>query len=484
MEKEDFFLDSEPPKQSKRLFPVIIALLIWIAPSICVFAADMGNQAPAPSPFPYSPVILWALLVIFLSLSAFFSGSETSLFSLDPIRRSYLEKKHPYGYSFIQRLLQKPHKTLTTILFLNRFANIGATLTAGALSASIVSHSPIISFLVGAVGVTILILLIGEIMPKTMAIERTQTIALLSAPLLVFFVRISSPIRRLIDLFTRLMYHIFRFKPITKHERSSEEDLKMMLLSGEFDGLLEEDEKEMIDSVFEFAEKTADDIMTPRMDLEAYPNTLSQEEMMEATRKGQYNRVVIYEEDIDHIIGVLHVKDILLNPSRSYRDFLREPYIVPPKKNLLSLLLEMQKKRTHMAIVLDEYGGTAGIITLNKLLEEIVGDIHEAREATGKKKDIVRMGTDHYNITGMIDIKELNEILGLKIKEELSRTLSGFVFNSLGRLPRAGEEFHSSGWNFRILKMDGNRIDRIEMKKLSQTEGSSSSPEGREEAMP
>jgi putative hemolysin len=220
------------------------------------------------------------------------------------------------------------------------------------------------------------------------------------------------------------------------------------------------------------------------MDLEAYPNTLSQEEMMEATRKGQYNRVVIYEEDIDHIIGVLHVKDILLNPSRSYRDFLREPYIVPPKKNLLSLLLEMQKKRTHMAIVLDEYGGTAGIITLNKLLEEIVGDIHEAREATGKKKDIVRMGTDHYNITGMIDIKELNEILGLKIKEELSRTLSGFVFNSLGRLPRAGEEFHSSGWNFRILKMDGNRIDRIEMKKLSQTEGSSSSPEGREEAMP
>jgi putative hemolysin len=484
MEKEGLFLDSEPPQQSKRLIPVIIALLMWTAPSLCVFAADMGNGASLPDPLPYPPLLLWGLLAVFLFLSAFFSGAETALFSLDPIRRSHLEKKHPYGYSFIQRLFQKPHKTLTTILFLNRFANIGATLTAGTLSASLVSQSPVVSFLAGAVGVTILILLIGEIMPKTIAIERTQVIALLSAPLLVFFVRISSPIRRLIDFVTRLMYRIFRFTPMSKNERSSEEDLKMMLLSGEFDGLLEEDEKEMIDSVFEFAEKTAEDIMTPRTDLEAYPNTLSQEDMMEVTRKGQYNRVLIYEEDIDHIIGVLHVKDILLNPSSSYRDFLRDPYIVPPKKNLLSLLLEMQKKRTHIAIVLDEYGGTAGIITLNKLLEEIVGDIHEAREATGKKKDIVRLGTDHYHITGKIDIKELNETLGLNLEEELSRTLSGFVFNSLGRLPKAGEEFRSSGWNFRILKMDGNRIDRIEMKKMPAEEKPSDLREGQEENQP
>lgn len=481
MEKEGFSLDSEPPKQTKRLTLLIIVLLLWITHCMCVFAGDVGNEASISSPIPYSPVILYPLLVIFLFLSAFFSGSETALFSLDPIRRSHLEKKHPYGYSYIQRLLQKPDKTLTTILFLNRFANIGATITAGALSTSIVSHSPILSFLIGAVGVTILILLIGEIMPKTMAIERTETMALLSAPLLVFFVRVSSPVRRLIDLFTKLMYRIFRFKPMTKNEGSSEEDLKMMLLSGEFDGLLEEDEKEMIDSVFEFAEKTAEDIMTPRTDLEAYPHTISQDEMMEATRKGQYNRVLIYEEDIDHIMGVLHVKDILLNPGRSYRDFLREPYIVPPKKNLLSLLLEMQKKRTHIAIVLDEYGGTAGIITLNKLLEEIVGDIHEAREAKEKKKDILRLGTDHYNIAGKIDIKELNETLGLHLEEELSRTLSGFVFNSLGRLPIVGEEFHSSGCYFRILKMDGNRIDRCEMKKLSQTADSSSIPEQQEE---
>ena len=233
MEKEGFSLDSEPPKQTKGLHLLIIVLLIWIASSICVFAADAGNDSSISSSILYSPAILWPLLVIFLFLSAFFSGSETALFSLDPIRRSHLEKKHPYGYSYIQRLLQKPHKTLTTILLLNRFANIGATLSAGALSASIVSHSPILSFLVGALGVTILILLIGEIMPKTMAIERTQAMALLSAPFLVFLVRISSPARRMIDLFTELMYRIFRFKSMTKKESSSEEDLKMMLLSGE-----------------------------------------------------------------------------------------------------------------------------------------------------------------------------------------------------------------------------------------------------------
>ncbi|MBN1900484.1 HlyC/CorC family transporter [Candidatus Sumerlaeota bacterium] len=475
-------MDPEPPEQSKRHFTVSIAALLMIGALFGVAADDVGNQQ-LMSAFssPYPPVVLWILLVIFLGLSAFFSGSETALFSLDPIRRSHLEKTHPFGYGFIDRLLEKPYKTLTAILFLNRFANIGATLTAGALSASLVSHSPVVSFLAGAGGVTILILLIGEIMPKTIAIERTQVMALLFAPPLVFFVRISSPFRRMIDFITRLIYRIIRFQSVTKTERYLEEDLKMMLLSGEFDGLLEEDEKEMIDSVFEFADKTAEDIMTPRTDLEAYPNTLNQDEMMEAARKGRYNRVLVYKEDIDHIIGALHVKDILLNPGQNYGDLLREPYFVPPKKNLPSLLLEMQKKRTHIAIVLDEYGGTAGIITLNKLLEEIVGDIQEAREASGKKKDIIRLGTDHYNITGMIDIRELNETLGLNLEEEVSRTLSGFVFNSLGRLPKAGEEFHSSGWHFRILKMDGNRIDRIETRKLPSPHASPVPPEAHEE---
>lgn len=247
----------------------------------------------------------------------------------------------------------------------------------------------------------------------------------------------------------------------------------MMLVSGELDTLLEDDEKEMIDGVFELRQKTGEEIMTPRTVLEAYPNTLSQKEMVESVRKGSHNRILIYAEDLDHIIGTLHIKDLLLHPDHPYADLVREPYLVPPKKELTALLRDMQKSHTHLAIVLDEYGGTAGIVTLHDLLEEIVGDIKDAKEAAKEQKDVVRIEPDHYHVAGKIDVSQLNETFNLGLDEGIARTIGGYVFNLLGRLPTEGEEFDTSGWRFQIMKMDGNRIDRISMQKIRMGTGES-----------
>ena len=416
----------------------------------------------------YSQTLIWGFLFLFLILSALFSGSETALFSLDRMQLSQIEKRHPHGYHYIRSLLLSPQKTLTSILFLNCFVNISASLAAGALARSYMTGSPVLSFVAGAAGVTLLILICGEIMPKTLAIERSNVIALFCAPILILFCRLILPIRIIIDLFKDGLFRILRFTPVPSSDTTTEEDLKMMLISGELDGLLEEDEREMIDGVFEFGEKTVEEIMTPRTELEAYSNMLTQQELIDVIRKGNHSRVLIFEEDIDHIVGVLHVKDLLLNPNRRYVELIREPHFVPPKKELTTLLKEMQRSRSHIAIVGDEFGGTAGIVTLNNLLEEIVGDIRDAGEAARETKEIIRISPGHYNLAGKTEVTELNEALGLDLDVEVARTLGGYVFNILGRLPEEGEEFRNAGWLFQVKKMDGNRIDRIRLKKLKK----------------
>ena len=466
------------------IFTETFVLLLFLALAFCpcfLHAEQAGSGLKPEGAAGLSRGSLWILLCIFLMMSAFFSGSETALFSLDAISQSNLKHAHPHGYLIIKALLDCPKETLTSILFLNRFANIGATLSAGTLANSYLSLYPVLSFAIGALGVTLLILILGEILPKTLAMERPYILALFLAPFLTIFIRLIKPIRLLMDVISAFLFRALRFSPSRNLETTSEEDLKMMLLSGEFDGLLEEDEREMIDGVFEFGEKTAEDIMTPRIDLEAYSASFSQEEMLQAGRKCSHNRVLIYEEDIDHIGGILHIKDLLLNPERNYTELIREPFFVPSKKKLTLLLRDMQKNRQHLAIVVDEYGGTAGIVTLTNLLEEIVGDIKDAREAARKQKEILQTGPDHFNLAGKMEVKELNEILGLNLEEEVSRTLSGFVLNTLGKIPSEGEEFEKSGWHFRIMKMDGNRIERISLRKQNQPARQAESP-GEKEA--
>jgi len=446
--------------------PALRAVLPGIFISAASFAIGAENLQEAAVDRTIYPLLLWILLALFLFFSALFSGSETSLFSLDRVRLSQIQERHPHGYLYIRTLLDDPRKTLTSILFLNRFVNIGATLSAGALADYYLAGHPAASFLLGALGVTLLIIIFGEVMPKTLAIERPGAIALAASPPLIFFLRIISPVRVLLDMFNNTLFRVLHLKMAGKTETSMEEDLKVLLFSGEFDGLLEEDERDMIDGVFEMGEMTVNEVMTPRTDLEAFPITLSQEQMIAAVRGATHSRALIYEEDIDHVVGFLHVKDLFLSPQKRFRELIRPPFLVPEKKELTDLLTEMQRRRTHIAVVVDEYGGVAGVVTLNDVLAEIVGDIRDSNEAK-ETKDIIRVGKDHYNVAGMAELFDINETLGTSFDEDVARTISGFICNSLGRLPESGEECLIEGWRFKILKMEGNRVERIVMRMQS-----------------
>ena len=459
-------MESEPPECRFRRFFISVVIPVILIAGAAVLFAGTGSPVIPDSGDLYAPGNLWVILCIFLAGSGFFSGAETALFSLDKLRMTRIEQRHPKGFYYVRALLSEPKKTLSTILLLNNFVNIGATLCAGALAGIYVSDSPVLSFLVGAVAVTLLILVIGEIMPKTVAIERSEKFALLAAPLMIFFTRIVYPVRIMLDGATRLIFRIFKFTPKEGSETFTEEDLKMMLMSGELDGLLEEDEREMIDGVFEFGSKTAEEIMTHRTEMEAYANNLTQVELIESVKNGNHSRVLVYEEDLDHIIGVLHVKDLLLNPERRYAELIRPPFMVPPKKELSTLLNEMQKTRSHLAVIVDEFGGTSGLVTLNDLLEEIVGEIKDAREAALEHKNIIRIAPDHYNISGMMEVEEINETFRFHLDVEVARTVGGYLFNTLGRIPERGDSIEIDGWRFRIMRMEGNRIDRVSLKKI------------------
>lgn len=460
-------MDSEPPAQKRNTIIIFLAAGILLLGIFAVFA-----QNNPPTPYVRSTLyfrhLLWILLALFLAHSGFFSASETALFSLDRLRLSQIEAEHPAGFRSIKILLDAPHSTLTSILLLNRFANVGTTISAGALSELYFSGRPVLSFFIGAVTVILLILILGEVMPKTLALERAKTLSRYISPVLIFYIRLATPLRYLVDRINAIFFSALKFSPVDNAETSTEEDLKMILMSGEFDNLLGEDEKEMIDSVLELREKTVDEVMTPRIELEAYSASLSQEELIREIRKGTHSRVIIYEEDLDHILGTLHVKDLLLYPERPYKELIREPFQVPTKKELTAILREMQKTRTHMAVVLDEYGGTAGIVTMNDLLEEIVGDIKDAKEAASDQMSIIRLDQNHFHVSGKVDVRELNESFGLGLDEDLARTVGGYVFNLLGRVPDEDEVFESTGWRFHILKMDGNRIDRVSMRRIQE----------------
>ncbi len=400
---------------------------------------------------------LWLALGCFLFLSGFFSGSETALFSLDKIQLHRLKRERRHGIRAIQWLLQNPRDTLTTILFANMFVNIAATLLAGALAQRYFAPHPYIAFFAGALGITLVILILGEIVPKTLAIERAERIALRAAPVLLLVSRLIIPVRKILLAVSDLFFRILRISSDPHVTFVTEEELKALLTTGEIKKLLEEDEQKMINSIFELGQTTVEEIMTPRMEIEYFLSTTPQHELLAHLKASQHSRVLICDKNLDNIIGILHAKHLLLSQDTPYLKLLRPPLFVPPKKGLTDLLSEFKKSRRHLAVVIDEYGGTAGIVTMHDLLEEIVGTIHES---TKSRADEIFQELRHneYLVPGKMEVSELNEHLPLALSEDMGRTVSGFITNTLGRIPKASDEIVLPNALFRIVKMGRNRV--------------------------
>jgi len=428
---------------------------------------------------------LWTqMLVIFLliGLNAFFAASEMSIVSVRQSRIKPLVDEGNKAAIIVNRFLDEPSKLLATIQIGITFAGflasaIGAqTLSEGlarflvGLNIPFVSGSAVwISTFLVTCFIAFFTLVLGELVPKRMALAQSDKIALWVAGTINLFSKIVSPAVTFLTFSTNLIVKLLGGEVKATGEQITEEEIRLMINVGEEKGIFQETETEMINSIFEFDDTVAKEVMTPRTDIIAISSNVTLEEILDVIVEENFSRIPVYEESIDNIIGVLYVKDLFSMIKRkmewevSLKNIIRPVYFVPEYKKIDELFKEMQKSKTHIAVVIDEYGGTAGLITIEDLLEEIVGNIFD--EYDDVVLDYEKIDDNTYIVSGMLDIGEINDILHTNIPEEEFDTVSGMLLSHSGKMPEVGDEVQVGNIHFRIQEVDDKRISKIRVEK-------------------
>ncbi|MBF0573152.1 MAG: HlyC/CorC family transporter [Desulfamplus sp.] len=423
------------------------------------------------------------LLVVCLLLSGFFSSAETSLFSISKIKALHLAKEGRKTDQLICRMKENPHKLLSTILIGNNIVNIGASSLATALAIDF--------FQSNAVGIatgvmTILILIFGEIFPKSFAAQNKIAVARFVVYPLMWFSRLFTPIIFLLNFIPRMVGKVEQSPSVT------EDELMTMVEVVEEEGEIKEEEKELISNIFEFDDTSASEIMTPRADM--YFIDINNNIDIKAILNSGFTRIPVIENSIDNVIGILNLKDLfaryhenccshniqvknensieqvldnvtgdngysaLSAEALGVRGIMREPFFIPESKKLDSLLHAFKQMKNHIGIVVDEHGGVCGIVTMEDVLEELVGEISDE---TDKNNDphIVKLNDDKWIVLGKTEIEELNKTLDLSIPESPDYdTFSGFILDKIGRIPKVGETITIDRYAATVKERDGNRI--------------------------
>ncbi len=409
--------------------------------------------------FEFKLIFLFFLLV----LSGFFSGAENALISLSKIRlRKLVEEKNTKAL-ILDEMLKNPNKMLSAILVGNNFVNvaIAAILTTIAIDALGSSGVGV------ATGVaTLLILTFGEILPKSFATKNAEKLSHWAASPVQIMVVISSPIVWIFSLFTEAVLKI------TGGERRdpfvSEEELRLLMDLGAEEGVIEEEEKEMIHGVFEFGDTMVREIMTQRTDMKRLDVNTTFSEVLGFVIETGHSRIPVYEGNIDNIIGILYAKDLLqyMSDEKSFniKRCVRGAFFVPETKNLDDLFREMRGRNVQIAIVLDEYGGTAGLVTLEDLLEEIVGEITDEYDVEESPVNII--DEDTIVVDGKMPIDEVSELLEIKLEKDGQESIGGLVFSLFDRIPRENDTITTENLVFTVEEMLGKRIQRVRIRKL------------------
>ena len=398
-------------------------------------------------------------IVTLLGMSAFFSSSEIAMFSLPKHRVDSLVEEGVKSATTIQSLKNNPHRLLVTILVGNNLVNIAMTSIATALI-GIYVESALLTIVLTTFGITAVVLLFAETAPKSYAVEHTESWSLRIARPLKYSEAVLYPLVVVFDYLTRVVNKITGGRAAIESTYVTREEIQNIIQTGEREGVIEEEEREMLDRIFRFNNTIAKEVMTPRLDVTAVPKEASVEEAIEKCVHADHERVPIYEGNLDNIVGIVQVRDLV----RELRYSEGEPSLervvkptlhVPESKNADELLEEMQDNRLQMVIVIDEFGTTEGIITLEDMVEEIVGDILEGDEP----EPIEFVEENVAFVQGEVNIDEVNEMLDIDLPEgEEFETLAGFVFNRAGRLVEEGEEIEFDGVRIRIERVDNTRI--------------------------
>lgn len=411
----------------------------------------------------------WQLIILLILLcsSAFFSASETALMSLSKIRIRHMVDEKVKGAQLVSKLVENPGKLLSAILIGNNVVNIGASALATSIAIDYFGEKGVG---IATAMMTILVLIFGEITPKSIAARNSESISLKVAGAINIITTILNPITIIFSYLTNGIVRLLGGKVEMGKPYITEEELKTMVDVSHEEGVLEVEEKQMIYNVFEFGDSQVKDVMVPRTDMVAIEVSSTYEEIMDVFKREQFSRLPIYKETTDNIIGILHVKSLVFfdNSKEKFdiNKYMIKPYFTYEYKPTTELFDEMRKNRVAMTVVLDEYGGTAGIVTMEDLVEEIVGDIED--EYDNEEHDEIQViKEDEYIVDGSAKIELVNEMIGTNIESEDFDSIGGYVIGEIGGFPKKGETIECGNIKFIIEDIDKNRIKKLKILTLN-----------------
>ncbi|NDO45754.1 hemolysin family protein [Clostridium sp. MD294] len=404
----------------------------------------------------------WWLILILLILvcgSAFFSASETALTSLNKIKLRNMTEENVKNADKVQKLIDDPNRLLSSILIGNNLVNNAAAALTTMIAVSLLGGQSGVG--AATMVITIIILIFGEITPKTLASQNAEKVSLVVANIISVIVFISTPVVKVMNLITNVLIKILGGNSTEKTPTITEAELKTMVNVSHEEGVLEVDERRMINNVFDFGDLKAKDVMTPRTDMVCVEDTITYDEIVSIFKEERFSRLPVYHESVDNIVGILYVKDIIFIDEKHFKitDYMREPFFTYESKPISELFSEMRGNRIRAAVILDEYGGTSGLVTLEDLVEEIVGDI--ADEYDEQEEEIEVIKEDEFIVDGSTRLEDVNEMIGLHLESEDFDTIGGYVIGILGSFPDGGEEVETDNIKIVVEEVDKNRIEKL-----------------------
>lgn len=418
----------------------------------------------------------YILMFLFLSLSAYFMSSETAITAVSKVRLRQLENEGDERARKLNSLLKDSTRLLSTILLGNNIAQNALTAILTAVTLRWLSNldlNPGWAIPISTIISTFLILIFAEVTPKSYAFQRAEKVALFTATPLSILHKLFSPVAIVMTTVANLILKVFGLKLVNPEPFVTEEEIKTLVDIGEEEGIIEEEEREIIEGVFEFSETLAREVMVPRVDIVALDVNSTFEEAIDTINMSGHSRIPIYEETIDNIVGILYAKDLLkyfgLKNPPPLKTIMRSPYYVPETKPIDELFREMRAQKIHMAIIIDEYGGTAGLVTIEDILEELVGEIMDEYDIN-EESMVKEIAPDEIIVDGRMNLEELNEMLGVNLPAEETDTIAGFVYDHISHIPKAGEEFEYDGVLIRVEEVRGRRITKLRIKKVTRGE--------------
>ncbi len=416
------------------------------------------------------------VIAVCLVFSAYFSATETAFSAFNRIRLKNLAEKGNKKAQTALKLSDNYDSLISTILIGNNIVNILASAIATLLFAELISNQDIAATVSTAV-LTVLVLVFGEISPKTIAKRSPESFVLFSAPIIRFIYIILTPFNFIFTLWQKLLGKIFK---TTDDKGMTEEELISIIEEAEEGGDIDKEESDLIKSAIEFGELEVGDIFTPRIDLTALPIDADKATIAKTFTESGYSRIPMYDGDIDHIVGILYYKDFYFrayNKAATIESILKPVLYVAINQQVNDLMKELQEKQLHLAIVTDEFGSTAGIVTLEDILEEIVGEIWDEHDEI--IEEIKEVGEKEYIVSGKANTEKLFDLLDIDDEIE-SVTISGWAMEALGRLPEVGDTFEEYGLSVEVLEMDGRRIENIHVVDNRESNDDSDEDDDRE----